>query len=126
MMKRKGGGSPSSLLSGTNSNSNSNRQYDSNEKLKTILLTSSVWVLILSLALFFAIRFYSSPDCSQTSIIKSISIYFKEKQFKRSAFFLKDAFCGIGQVLTRFCSDSYKYEQTFVSTPRLFFILTFI
>lgn len=77
MMKRRGGssgGPQSSTLSGTNSTYN--RQYDSNEKQRTILITSAIWVLILSLSLFIAIRFYSSPNCSQTSIIKSKNFIF--------------------------------------------------
>jgi hypothetical protein len=74
MMRRRGGGGIQSSSSGMNSSSNSNRQYDSrfsNEKLRTIFLTSTVWVLILSLSLYTVIRSYSSPNCSQTNLIKS-------------------------------------------------------
>jgi hypothetical protein len=101
-MRRRGGGGNQSSSSGMNS-PNFNRQYDSNifsnERFRTILLTSSVWVVILSISLFIAIRYYSSSNCPQNNLIQN-------------------AFCGIGQVLIRFCSDSYKYEQTFVSSPQ--------
>jgi len=84
MMRRRGGGGTQSS-NGMNSSSNLTRQYDlsrfSNEKLRIIFLTSTVWVLILSLSLYTAIRSYSSPNCSQTNLIKS--------KIKKNKFYLK-------------------------------------
>jgi hypothetical protein len=71
MMKRRGGGvQPSSVNS-----SHSNRQYESNlfsnERIRTILLTSSIWVIILSISLFAAIQYSSSKTCPENNLIKS-------------------------------------------------------
>ncbi len=75
MMRRRGGGGNQSSSSGMNS-PNYNRQYDSNifsnERFRTILLTSSVWIVILSISLFIAIRYYSSPNCPQNNLVQSI------------------------------------------------------
>lgn len=125
-MKRRGGGgggtqsSTGIVSSRDGTTSNSNRQYElnlfSNEKARTIILTSCIWALILSLSLFLAIRYSSSTNCPQNHFIKSTKKNFflwKTKIW----FLLSDALCGIGQVLSRFCSDS---EQIYISSPSLF------
>jgi hypothetical protein len=81
MMKRRGGGgggtqsSTGIVSSRDGTTSNSNRQYElnlfSNEKARTIILTSCIWALILSLSLFLAIRYSSSTNCPQNHFIKS-------------------------------------------------------
>jgi hypothetical protein len=101
MMKGRsgGGGRTQSTLSSTTSNST--RQYElnlfSNDRIRTIILTSSIWAVILGISIFTVIRFSSPANCSQNSLIKN-------------------ALCGIGQVLTRFCSD--QHEQIFISPSK--------
>lgn len=81
------------------SSSNYNRQYEanflSNDRIRTIILTSTIWILIVSLGLFTLAKYNTSIECARNNLIKN-------------------AFCGIGQVFTRFCSDSYQFEQKYV------------
>ncbi|CAF1248479.1 unnamed protein product [Rotaria sordida] len=113
MKKRSGGGAQSSsspspslisrITSKETMSPNSNRRFESrffsHEKLHTIILTSLVWIIILLSILLIANQYNSSKHCSQYNLIKS-------------------AFCGIGQVLTRFCSDSYQPEQNVITSPK--------
>jgi hypothetical protein len=68
-----GGGRTQSTLSSTTSNST--RQYESNlfsnDRIRTIILTSSIWAVILGISIFTVIRFSSPANCSQNSLIKS-------------------------------------------------------
>ena len=126
-MKRRGGGvgsqssSTSSLT--TSREMSSNRQFEtsflSNDRVRTIFLTSSIWIIIVSLGLFTLTKYNSSAACAQNNLIKSI--YKKLCLITKDVLFVKDTFCGIGQFLTRFCSDSYQFEQQSVRSSRLFY-----
>lgn len=121
MIKRRGGGgTPSSGNSSSRDGTTSNRQSDwnffSNDKLRTILITSAVWVLILSLTIF-ALTKYSSNNCSENSYIKSKTIQLISRW---DLFICVDALCGIGNVLTRFCSDTDYQEPVYQSPSSLF------
>ena len=78
-MRRKGGGSVQSNQPSTgiypsreSMTPHSNRaNLFVHERIRTILLTSLVWSLILAISLFSTIRSYSSTECSQNNIIKS-------------------------------------------------------
>jgi hypothetical protein len=77
-MRRRGGGGGTSSHQSSSSNSGGiipsrmAHQYDSiNERLRTIILTSLIWTLILSVTLFFTIRYYSTTNCPQNNLIKS-------------------------------------------------------
>jgi hypothetical protein len=113
-----GGGRTQSTLSSTTSNST--RQYElnlfSNDRIRTIILTSSIWAVILGISIFTVIQFSSPANCSQNSLIKSKKRNFLFTLSNRNLFL--DALCGIGQVLTRFCSD--QHEQIFISPSSLF------
>jgi hypothetical protein len=78
MMKRRGGGGGVQSSTGSPSSrdaTTTNRQYESNpfsnERTRTIIVTSSIWALILAVSLFTAIRFSSPTNCSQSSLVKS-------------------------------------------------------
>jgi hypothetical protein len=104
-MRRKGGGGggtqPSSSHStGTYSSRDTMQSNIScNEPFRTIIITSFIWTLILAITLSATIQYYSSAKCSENSLVKK-------------------AFCGIGQVLTRFCSDSQQFEPIYNSPPK--------
>ncbi|CAF1000536.1 unnamed protein product [Rotaria magnacalcarata] len=114
MKKRSGGATQSSSSSSPSSFTgrgfskdtmppNMNRRFESrmfsNERLQTIILTSLIWIIIVFIAVLVTFQYNSSNNCLQNSLLTS-------------------AFCNIGQVLTRFCSDSYQLEQSFTSSSK--------
>ncbi|CAF1159350.1 unnamed protein product [Rotaria sp. Silwood1] len=108
MTKRSGGGTQSSsssligrITSKETMSPNQNRRIESkffsHDRIHTIILTSLIWIIIILSFFLFTNQFNSSGQCAQDSLIKN-------------------ALCGIGQVLTRFCTDSYQSEQIFIPT----------
>jgi hypothetical protein len=79
-MRRRGGGSTQPSLQPLRESMPSNRNESnifSRNTIKTIIITSTVWAVILSIALYGAMRQFSSSNCSQNDLIRGKKFHLK-------------------------------------------------
>jgi len=79
-MRRRGGGSTQPSLQPSRESMPSNRNesnISSRNRINTIIITSMVWAVILSIALYGAMRHFSSSNCPQNDLIRSKKFHLK-------------------------------------------------